>query len=184
MRFRNCFKILFTNTTRVVALIIGCIALACFIPGITQNGLAQQNLKSGESDASAKTSAPPTKKETAPADNEYSKKIREYTTEPYFLTELVDHLPLSDKVPSPDKVLGYIVGTPNKLTYSKDLYRYYRELAKATPRVRVFTASERSEEGKEQLLIAVGDEAALAKLDRYKEITAKLSDPRKINDSE
>src|SRR5207247_4373505 len=75
-------------------------------------------------------------------------------------------------------------GTPNKLTYSKDLYRYYRELARATPRVRVFTAPERSEEGKEQLLVAVGDETALARLDRYKEITARLADPRKLNDAE
>lgn len=121
---------------------------------------------------------------TAPADNEYSKKIKEYTTEKFFLTELVDHLPMSDTVPSPDKVLGYIVGTPNKLTYSKDLYRYYRELARTSKRVRLFTAPEKSEEGKEQILIAVGDEALLAKLDRYKEITAKLADPRKISERE
>jgi hypothetical protein len=117
-------------------------------------------------------------------DNDYTKKIKEYTTESYFRTELVDHLPMSDKVPSPDKVLGYIVGTPNKLTYSKDLYRYYRELAKTSPRVRVFTAPERSEDGKEQLLIAVGDEASLAQLDRYKAITAKLADPRKVTEAE
>ncbi len=126
--------------------------------------------------------------QTAPAqqnnDNEYTKKIREYTTAPYFMTELVDHLPLSAKVPSPDKVLGYIAGTPNKLTYTKDINRYYRELAKSTPRVRVFTAPERSEEGREQLLLAVGDEAALAKLDRYKEITARLADPRQLNEAE
>ena len=109
--------------------------------------------------------------------NDYTKRIREYTTEPYFMTELVDHLPLSDKVPSPDKVLGYVVGTPNKLTYTKDLYRYYRELAKSSPRVRIFTAPESSEEGREQLLVAVGDEATLAKLDRYKDITAQLADP-------
>lgn len=120
----------------------------------------------------------------ASADSEYSKKIREYTTEPYFMTELVDHLPLSDKVPSPDKVLGYVIGTPNKLTYTKDQYRYYRELAKASPRVRVFSAPEKSEEGKEQILIAVGDEAAMAKLDRYKEITARLADPRQTNDED
>ena len=117
-------------------------------------------------------------------ENDYTKKIKEYTTQPYFRTELVDHLPMSDRVPSPDKVLGYIVGTPNKLTYTKDIYRYYRELAKTSPRVRLFTAPERSEEGKEQLLIAVGDEAALAKLDRYKAITAKLADPRTVNDAE
>ena len=115
---------------------------------------------------------------------EYTAKIKEYTTEKYFLTELVDHLPASDKVPSPDKVLGYIVGTPNKLTYTKDMYRYYRELEKATPRVRVFTAPERSEEGREQMLVVVSDEANLARLDRYKEITGKLADPRHLSDEQ
>src|SRR5215467_167905 len=109
---------------------------------------------------------------------EYGKKIKEYTTEKFFSTELVDHLPASDTVPSPDKVLGYVIGTPNKLTYTKDMYRYYRELAKASPRVRVFAAPELSEEGRQQLLVVVSDEANLARLDRYKEITAKLADPR------
>jgi Zinc carboxypeptidase len=117
-------------------------------------------------------------------DEGYTAKIKEYTTEKFFLTELVDHLPASDTVPTPDKVLGYVVGTPDKLTYSKDIYRYYHELEKATPRVRVFTAPERTEEGKEQLLIAVSDEANLAKLDRFKEITAKLADPRRVSDTE
>ena len=50
--------------------------------------------------------------------------------------------------------------------------------------MRTFVAPEKSEEGKEQLLIAVGDEASIAKLERYKEITAKLADPRKISDAE
>ena len=116
-------------------------------------------------------------------DESYSAEIKKNTTEKFFLTELVDHLPASDKVPSPEKVLGYAVGTPNKLTYTKDLYRYYRELERATPRVRVFMAPERSEEGKEQMLVLVSDEANLAKLDRYKEITSKLADPRRTNDA-
>ncbi|HJP90543.1 MAG TPA: M14 family zinc carboxypeptidase [Pyrinomonadaceae bacterium] len=120
----------------------------------------------------------------SPLDTAYGAKIAEYTTEKYFLTELVDHLPLSDKVPSPEKVLGYAVGTPNKLTYTKDLYRYFRALAAASPRVRVFVAPEKSEEGREQMLVVVSDEANLAKLDRYKEITAKLADPRKITDAD
>jgi hypothetical protein len=114
----------------------------------------------------------------------YGAKIAEYTTEKYFMTELVDHLPLSDKVPSPDKILGYVIGTPNKLTYTKDLHRYFRALADASPRVRVLTAPEKSEEGREQLLVLVSDEANLARLDRYKDITAKLADPRKITEAE
>ncbi len=119
-----------------------------------------------------------------PLDTAYGARIAEYTTEKYFMTELVDHLPLSDKVPSPEKVLGYVIGTPNKLTYTKDLHRYFRELAAASPRVRVLIAPEKSEEGREQMLVLVSDEANLTKLDRYKEITAKLADPRKISETE
>src|SRR5438132_7679625 len=129
-------------------------------------------------------SKPETKSNSTANNAAYAAKVKEYTTESYFMTELVDHLPASDKVPSPDKVIGYEVGAPGHLTYSKDLYRYYHELEKATPRVRVFTAPEKSEEGREQLLVAVGDEATIAKLDRYKEITAKLADPRRVTDTE
>jgi hypothetical protein len=64
------------------------------------------------------------------------------------------------------------------------MYRYYRELEKATPRVRVFTAPERSEEGREQMLVVVSDESNIARLDRYKEITARLADPRRVDDRE
>ncbi len=116
-------------------------------------------------------------------DEAYGAKIHEYTTEPFFLTELVDHLPASDTVPSPDKVLGYPIGTPNKLTYTKDIYRYLRALEKASPRVKVFTIG-RSEEGRETLLVAVSDEANLKKLDHYKELNARLADPRKTTDAE
>ena len=114
----------------------------------------------------------PTPSAAANASNaDYAAKIREYTTEKYFLTELVDHLPASTTVPSPDKVLGYVVGTPGKLTHTKDLHRYFRELERTSPRVKVFAAPEKSEEGREQILVAVGDEAAIARLSRYKEIT-------------
>ncbi len=118
-----------------------------------------------------------------PLDDAYTKKIREFTTEPYFLTELVDHLPASDTVPTPEKVLGYAIGTPGKLTYTKDIYRYYRELANASPRVKLWTVG-KSEEGREFLLLAVTDESNQAQLDRYKEITAKLADSRKTTDAE
>src|ERR1700693_2912490 len=116
-------------------------------------------------------------------DEGYTKKIREYTTEPFFLTNLVDHLPASATVPTPEKILGHIVGAPGVLTYSKDIYRYYDELAKASPRVRVFRVG-KSEEARDFLLVAVSDEANIAQLDRLKEITAKLADPRKITDAE
>jgi hypothetical protein len=112
---------------------------------------------------------------------EYTAKIKEYTTEKFFLTELVDHLPLSDKVPSPEKILGYVVGTPDKLTYTKDIYRYMRELEKASPRVRVYTVG-LSDERREVLAVVISDADNMARLDRVKEVNAKLADPRKIGD--
>src|SRR5215213_3362492 len=168
------------------------LATFVFVVFATTSAFAQTDARNNaeSSGASAPTAArttPINPKYTtpkSPLDTAYGAKIAEYTTEKYFMTELVDHLPLSDKVPSPQKVLGYAVGTPNKLTYTKDLYRYYRELAAASPRVRVFVAPEKSEEGREQMLVVISDEANLAKLDRYKEITAKLADPRKLSDAE
>lgn len=41
-----------------------------------------------------------------------------------------------------------------------------------------------SEEGREMLVAAVSDEANLAKLDRYKEITAHLADPRGLSEAD
>jgi hypothetical protein len=122
--------------------------------------------------------------QSAPANDEgYTKKIKEYTTEPFFLTNLVDHLPSSATVPTPEKILGHIVGAPDVLTYSKDIYHYYDELAKASPRVKVFRVGQ-TEEGRDFMLVAVSDEANIAELDQLKQITAKLADPRKISEAE
>ncbi len=135
------------------------------------------------SKASAKKGDPSVTSSSAqPVDASYTESIIKNTTDKMFLTEIVDHLPASATVPTPEKILGYPIGTPNKLTYTKDQHRYYRELEKTTPRVKTFVAPEKSEQGREQLLIAVSDEANLAKLARYKEITSKLGDPRTIND--
>jgi hypothetical protein len=114
-------------------------------------------------------------------DAAYTAEILKDTTEKFFLTELVDHLPASATVPTPQKVLGYIAGAPNKLTYSKDIYKYMNELEKSSKRVKIFSIG-KTEEGRDTMLVAVSDEANIAKLDRYKEITAMLADPRKTDD--
>ena len=116
-------------------------------------------------------------------DAEYTRKIREYTTDPMFLTELVDHLPASSSVPSPLKFNGYVVGTPNRLTYAKDVHRYFRELEKASPRVKVFSLG-MTEENREQILVAISDEANLKNLARLKQVSARLADPRGLTEAE
>src|SRR5690348_779218 len=137
------------------------------------------------SKSSASTSSATNAKAAAaqPLDADYTAKIREYTTEPYLSTPLVDHLPASTTVPSPDKILGYTIGTPNKLTHVADIHRYYLALAKASPRVHIFNLG-KSEEGRNFMVIAVSDEQNIAQLDHYRDITAKLADPRKITPDE
>src|SRR3954471_1304216 len=74
-----------------------------------------------------------------PIDEEYTRKIREYTTETFFLSPLVDYLPASKSVPTPKAVLGDGAGAPGNLPYAADVYKYMRMLEKASPRVRVFS---------------------------------------------
>jgi len=111
-------------------------------------------------------------------DEAYGKLIKQYLVDPRFTTELVDHMPASDTVPSPLKFFGRIPGTPGELTYAKDIERYYQELARTSPRVKFWTLGT-SEEGRDQVVIAIADEATLKDLDKYKTQLAALGDPRK-----
>src|SRR6202165_6201414 len=72
-----------------------------------------------------------------PIDDEYTKKIREYTTESFFNSPLTDYLPASPNVPTPKAVLGDVAGAPGKLPYAEEVSRYMRMLEKASPRVKV-----------------------------------------------
>jgi hypothetical protein len=112
-------------------------------------------------------------------DKAYDAKIKEYTTESFFLTPLVDHLPMSRKVPEPDKVLGHIVGAPNVLDYAADIHKYLRALAKASPRIRVLSMG-KSEEGREMVVAVISDESNLKRLDQIAELNARIGDPRTI----
>ena len=65
--------------------------------------------------------AKPGRNPSQPIDEEYTKKIREYTTEPFFNTILVDYLPASKTVPTPKAILGDIAGAPTKLPNSTEV---------------------------------------------------------------
>jgi hypothetical protein len=116
-------------------------------------------------------------------DEEYTRQIRQFTTEPRFMTELVDHLPASATVPTPLKFLGYIAGAEGHLTYAEDVHRYLRALEAASPRVKVFSIG-RTEEGREMVVAVVSSDETIAHLDHYREITRKLSDPRHVSDAD
>src|SRR3954466_5942999 len=112
-------------------------------------------------------------------DQEYTKKIAEYTTEKFFNSPLTDYLPASPNVPTPKAVLGDVAGAPGKLPYAEDVYKYMRMLEKASPRVKVFSIGT-TEEGREMIAVAVASEALLAKLDENRAKLAQLADPRTL----
>jgi hypothetical protein len=113
-------------------------------------------------------------------DEDYTKKIREYTTQPFFTSPLVDYLPASKTVPTPKAVLGDVAGAPGKLPYAEEVYQYMRMLEKASPRVKVYSIGQ-TEEGREMIAVAVASEAIMAKLQPNSDRLAKLADPRTIN---
>src|ERR1700685_4363535 len=102
-------------------------------------------------------------------DDEYTKLIKEYLQDSRITTDLVDHMPASETVPSPLKFFGRIPGTPGELTYAKDIERYYEALAKASPRVRLWKIGQ-TEEGRDIIVLAIADEATIKQLDKYKEM--------------
>src|SRR5580700_7519561 len=118
-----------------------------------------------------------------PQDEEFARLVKEWTTRPEFLNPLVDHLPKAAGVPSPKDVLGYYVGAPKKLTHTADLLRYYRALASASKRVKIFPAGQ-TDEGREQMVVAIADEETIRNLDIYKGYLAKLADPRGLSDDQ
>jgi hypothetical protein len=100
-------------------------------------------------------------------DSAYTAKIRELTTTDRiwkFNTDLVETLPASSTVPTPLKVLGYVPGTLGRLSYVADLNKYFRALAQASPRTKLFSLG-MSDEGREMILMAIADESTIANLE-------------------
>ncbi|HSC46073.1 MAG TPA: M14 family zinc carboxypeptidase [Candidatus Acidoferrum sp.] len=120
-----------------------------------------------------------------PVDEAYTAKMKKYTTEPFFTSPLVDYLPASKTVPTPEAVLGDVAGAPGILPYAKDVYAYMRLLEKSSPRVKVFSIGT-TEEGREMIAVAVSSESNLKKMEENRALLGKLADPRtlQMNDAE
>jgi hypothetical protein len=112
-------------------------------------------------------------------DQQYTDQIHKYTTDPSFLSPLVNYLPASKTVPTPAKVLGDVSGAPDMLPYAEDVYKYFRMLEAASPCVKVVSIGH-TEEGREMIAVAIADPALLAGAKANDERLAKLADPRTI----
>jgi hypothetical protein len=106
--------------------------------------------------------------------------IAKLTTEARFGSPWVAYVPASGTVPSPTRYLGHIVGAEGELSSTAKIYGYFRELDRASERVRVDVIG-RSEEGRDILLAAIADEDGIRDLARLKAATAALADPQKTS---
>ncbi|MGD0012381.1 MAG: M14 family zinc carboxypeptidase, partial [Terriglobia bacterium] len=113
-------------------------------------------------------------------DESYTQLIRKYTTAPALNSPLTDYLPASSSIPTPAKVLGDVAGAPDVLPYAEEIYRYFRLLAAASPRVKVFTIGH-TEEGREMIAVAVADASLLTQAKENGARLAQLADPRSLH---
>lgn len=116
-------------------------------------------------------------------DEDYTRDIHRFTTEPRYLTPMVSFVPEHPTVPSPKDVLGYIAGAEGKLTHPNDTKRYFQALAGASPRVELLTMG-MTEEGREMLLVVVSSEENLARVADYKRNMRRLADPRQVTEAQ
>jgi Zinc carboxypeptidase len=112
-------------------------------------------------------------------DEDFARAVKEWTTQPYFTSPLVDHLPKVPGIPSPKDVLGHHIGAPATLTYYADILRYYRALAAATPRVKIETIGE-SDEDRELIVVWVSSDENIKSLQQNRDNLAKIADPRGV----
>ena len=145
---------------RCVFLLIGALAASPGATGAADNPFAPDTAEPGSVDA-----------------------ILKATTDARYLPPSVSYVPASATIPSPQKVLGHLVGAPGELSDTATVIKYFRALDAATDRVQVATLG-RSEEGREIILAAIGDATLLKQLDQLKGDLAALADPRRIDEAQ
>jgi hypothetical protein len=91
--------------------------------------------------------------------------------------------PAAAALPSPDKFFGFQMGADRKLADWNRLHEYYQLLARSSNRVKLVELG-KSSEGRPFIALFISSPANLAKLEQYRQINAKLADPRGLAEAE
>src|ERR1043165_9747111 len=89
----------------------------------------------------------------------------------------------SAQVPAPSKFLGFDVGADRKLADYRQIVAYFNAVAAASPRVKIEHLG-KTTLGEDFIMAVVSSEANIRNLDRIKEISTRLADPRGLSDAE
>jgi hypothetical protein len=92
-------------------------------------------------------------------------------------------LPAQARITSPREQFGFAIGDDYKLANYTQFEQYWRKLATQSNRMRL-TEIGRTAEGRPQLMAIISSPANLARLDRYKEISRRLTTAEGLSESE
>ncbi|MCC7244003.1 MAG: peptidase M14 family protein [Acidobacteria bacterium] len=84
---------------------------------------------------------------------------------------------------TPEQFFGFQMGADRKLANWDKLHEYYQLLAKGSNKVKLVELG-KSSEGRPFIALFISSAANLAKLDQYREMNAKLADPRGVPEAE
>jgi hypothetical protein len=84
---------------------------------------------------------------------------------------------------TPEQFFGFQMGTDRKLANWDKLHEYYQLLAKSSDKVKLVELGKTSE-GRPYIALFISSPANLAKLEQYREMNAKLADPRGVPQAE
>jgi hypothetical protein len=90
---------------------------------------------------------------------------------------------LAADAPTPSKFLGFEVGADRKLADYRQIVSYLRAVAAASPRVKIESLG-KTTLGEDFVMAVVSSEANLRNLDRIREISTRLADPRGLSDAQ
>jgi hypothetical protein len=144
-------------------------------------GFAVQALAAPDNDGDPKPPGPPIY--PGYTGDPWTRNPMELITQPYFGNEWVNTLPYDPSVPSPYEHHGYIAGSPAQLTPywgPNGTYDYFKTLAKASPRVKMWDIGTTRGFGFPIYIVAISDADTIARLDEYQKNLQLLADPRKL----
>ena len=81
-------------------------------------------------------------------------------------------------LPTPDEHFGHAMGEDRRLVRWEQVVGYFRRLEAASPAVQVSELGTTTE-GRPMIVATIADPATIADLERYREIVARLADPRR-----
>ena len=100
-----------------------------------------------------------------------------------FAALLLSSSAFAARIPTPSESLGFEVGADRKLADYRQIAAYFKELAAASPRVKIEVLG-KTTLGEDMFLAVLSSEENIRNIKRIQEVSRRLADPRGLSDAE